>query len=56
MGASRIMKLVAQVSSSMRKAVAPSSRASAMLAACEVLPEASDVENDEVSRLKGRLL
>mmetsp|Transcript_89835 Transcript_89835/g.262593 ORF Transcript_89835/g.262593 Transcript_89835/m.262593 type:complete len:237 (+) Transcript_89835:595-1305(+) len=55
-GASLIMKFVAHVSSSMSSALEPSSRASTMFAACEVDPDASDVVNAVVSRLKGRLL
>mmetsp|Transcript_162954 Transcript_162954/g.522533 ORF Transcript_162954/g.522533 Transcript_162954/m.522533 type:complete len:216 (+) Transcript_162954:669-1316(+) len=55
-GASRIIKFVAQVSSSMSNAVAPNSNASTMFAACEVDPEASLVVKVVVSRLNGRLL
>ena len=50
MRASRIMKLVAQVSSSSSSARAPSSRASWMLAAWLVLPLASSVRKAHVSR------
>ena len=50
MRASRIMKLVAHVSSSSSSARAPSSRASWMLAAWLVLPLASSVRKARVSR------
>mmetsp|Transcript_54719 Transcript_54719/g.98600 ORF Transcript_54719/g.98600 Transcript_54719/m.98600 type:complete len:209 (-) Transcript_54719:1322-1948(-) len=53
---SRIMKFVAQVSSSTKIEVAPTSSASTMLAACEVDPDASPVENCVVFFPKGRLL
>ncbi len=49
MRASRIMKLVAQVSSSSSRQVAPSSRASWMLAAWLVLPLASSDRKQVVS-------
>ena len=54
--ASRIMKLVAEVSSSISSAVAPDSRASARLAAWEVDPEAFAVEKAVVSVLEGRFV
>jgi hypothetical protein len=49
MRASRIMKLVAAVSSSMMSVLHPSSSASWMLVACDVEPDASGVRNDLVS-------
>ena len=49
MRASRIMKLVAQVSSSSSRQVAPSSSASTMLAAWLVLPLASGERKQAVS-------
>mmetsp|Transcript_133729 Transcript_133729/g.333725 ORF Transcript_133729/g.333725 Transcript_133729/m.333725 type:complete len:244 (-) Transcript_133729:700-1431(-) len=55
-GASRIMKFVAHVSSSISIAVAPNSNASTIFAAWDVEPDASDVVKAVVSRLKGRLL
>ena len=51
---SRIMKLVADVSSSMSRTLAPISRDSMMFAAWEVLPLASSDEKSLVSCLKGR--
>mmetsp|Transcript_81931 Transcript_81931/g.187518 ORF Transcript_81931/g.187518 Transcript_81931/m.187518 type:complete len:241 (-) Transcript_81931:562-1284(-) len=54
--ASRIIKLVAQVSSSTKKVVAPASMASTILAACDVDPDASPVLKQVVSCPKGRLL
>ena len=53
---SRTIKLVAEVSSSMSSTRLPASNASAMLAACEVLPLASRVENRTVSLPLGRWL
>ena len=53
MRASRIMKLVAAVSSSISRPVAPASSASTMAAACDVLPEASSVSKKPVSRPSG---
>mmetsp|Transcript_66117 Transcript_66117/g.91965 ORF Transcript_66117/g.91965 Transcript_66117/m.91965 type:complete len:244 (+) Transcript_66117:213-944(+) len=53
---SRIMKLVAQVSSSTRRVVHPTSNASTMLAACDVDPEASPVLNCCVCLPNGKLL
>mmetsp|Transcript_3490 Transcript_3490/g.8247 ORF Transcript_3490/g.8247 Transcript_3490/m.8247 type:complete len:242 (-) Transcript_3490:55-780(-) len=53
---SRIMKLVAQVSSSTSKVLAPTSSASMMLAAWEVDPEASPVVNSVVAFPNGKLL
>ena len=49
------MKLVADVSSSINRVSAPTSRASMMLAAWEVLPLASLVENCFVSWPNGKL-
>jgi len=46
---SLIMKLVAQVSSSIRKQLDPPSIASIVLAACDVDPDASSVEKLTVS-------
>jgi hypothetical protein len=54
MRASRASRLVADVSSSRRRHVAPASSASCMLAACEVEPEASRVEKARVARPSGR--
>ena len=54
--ASRTMKLVAHVSSSMRNVRTPASSASAVEAACDVEPLASSVQNDAVSVPLGRLL
>ena len=51
---SRTMKLVAEVSSSISSRELPASNASTMLAAWEVLPLASRVENRRVSRPLGR--
>ena len=53
MRASRIMKFVAEVSSSMRSAVAPVSMDSMRVAACEVDPLALVVEKDRVSVPEG---
>ena len=50
------MKLVAEVSSSISSRELPASNASTMLAAWEVLPLASRVENRVVSRPLGRWL
>mmetsp|Transcript_28844 Transcript_28844/g.59056 ORF Transcript_28844/g.59056 Transcript_28844/m.59056 type:complete len:261 (+) Transcript_28844:416-1198(+) len=52
---SRIMKLVAQVSSSTRRVLAPTSRASTILLAWLVLPLASAEEKQSVPFPKGRL-
>ena len=52
---SRTIKLVADVSSSIRKRLVPDSMPSITLAACEVLPLASAVENEVVSLFPGRL-
>mmetsp|Transcript_16807 Transcript_16807/g.54978 ORF Transcript_16807/g.54978 Transcript_16807/m.54978 type:complete len:220 (-) Transcript_16807:593-1252(-) len=54
--ASRIIAFVAHVSSSKMRALAPNSSASCMLAACEVLPEASGVLKAVQSLAYGRLL
>jgi hypothetical protein len=51
---SRIMKLVALVSSSTSRSEVPTSSASAMFAACEVEPEALGVEKSSVSLPPGR--
>ena len=56
MMASLTMKLVAQVSSSMRRSFVPASMASMVLAAWEVLPDASSVSNSTVSFPLGRSL
>ncbi len=53
---SRIMKFVADVSSSMRRSEVPYSSASAMFAACDVLPDASSVEKLPVSAPNGRFV
>ena len=53
---SRIMKLVAEVSSSIRKSEVPASMPSTTLAAWEVLPLASSVEKSDVLRPPGRWL
>lgn len=55
MRASLIIKFVAEVSSSTRRVDAPISSASIMLAACEVLPEASGDEKQELDFPNGRL-
>mmetsp|Transcript_20179 Transcript_20179/g.77430 ORF Transcript_20179/g.77430 Transcript_20179/m.77430 type:complete len:218 (-) Transcript_20179:633-1286(-) len=54
MRASRIIKLVADESSSIRSRSAPASSDSTMLAACDVLPLASAVEKSAVDRPPGR--
>ena len=54
MNASRTMKLVAQVSSSIRNKEVPASIPSITPAACEVLPLASSVQKEWVSFLFGR--
>mmetsp|Transcript_43364 Transcript_43364/g.85924 ORF Transcript_43364/g.85924 Transcript_43364/m.85924 type:complete len:345 (-) Transcript_43364:213-1247(-) len=54
--ASRIMKLVAHVSSSIKSVVAPASKLSMMLPACDVDPDASAVEKHVVVLPKGKLL
>ena len=54
MRASRMSRLVAEVSSSSSRAVAPASIASMIEAACEVEPEAFLEVKDAVSRLPGR--
>lgn len=56
MRASLIIKFVAEVSSSTRMVEAPISKASIMLAACEVLPEASGDEKHVLDFPKGKLL
>ena len=53
---SRIMKFVAHVSSSISNDVHPNSKASIMLAACDVDPEPALVVNEDVSLANGRLL
>jgi len=53
--ASRIMKLVAQVSSSIRSSCAPASTASTMAAPCDVLPLASSLEKLVVELPNGKL-
>ncbi len=53
---SRTMKFVAEVSSSIRRSLLPASIPSTTLAACEVLPLASSVENACVSFLFGKSL
>jgi hypothetical protein len=50
------MKLVAAVSSSMSNTRAPASRASTRLAAWDVEPDASSVQNRTVSRPRGKWL
>lgn len=54
MRSSRIMKFVADVSSSIRSVDAPAPTASTRLAACEVDPLALVVLNDRVSAPEGR--
>ena len=53
---SRTMKLVALVSSSIKNVLAPASRPSTTLAACEVLPLASSVSKEAVFLPFGRSL
>ena len=56
MRSSRIMKFVADVSSSIKSVCAPASRASTRFVACEVEPDAFVVKNRCVSVPDGKLL
>ena len=56
MRVSRTIKLVAEVSSSIKRTVLPAARASTVFAACEVLPLAFSVWKRVVSDFLGRLL